>query len=108
MIMCSGDSMMEKRVATNRGVYRLRVQSGSKRTRQQNIVTLTLQTCEHGMAPHRGRRENVPSALQALSSEAQGRCLSPDQLMLTSEEMAPAKEFLQKRAADAQSLGDNL
>lgn len=101
--------MMEKRVATNRGVYRLIVQSGSKRTRQQNIVTLTLQTCEHGMPlPHRGRRENVPSALQALSSEAQGRCLSPDQLMLTSEETAPAKEFLQKRAADAQSLGDNL
>lgn len=95
-------------MATNRGVCRLRVQSRSERTRQQDIITLTLQTCEHGMAPHRGRRENVPPALQALSSEAQGRCLSPDQLTLTSEEMAPAKEYLQKHAADAQSLGYNL
>lgn len=101
---CPCATETENMMATKRGVCRLRVKSGSERTRQHSIVTLTLQTCEHGMAPHRGRRENVQPALQALSSEG----LSPGQLMLTSEEMAPAKEYLQKRAADAQSLGVNL
>lgn len=63
---------------------------------QRDPVTLTLQTYEHRRALHRGRRENVPPAHQEFSSDAQRGCPCHYKLRLTSVEMAPVKEYLQR------------